>query len=300
MNYKLLINRRSLIITINLICFLFSACNQDLDKINTLSEFKNFKFFSEKEKINWENIDSKIDKKKKLEIYKKIKPLVFPGCKECYEYITNSDLYKSTHLIDINSDGKLDVIYEGPSGAEGDKVQIFLYEKDKFTNVFEGYQNLQSLNIENGKLKSFILLNFGCCADYNESQVQYFVNNKFEIKPLFERTKVSYIHPPKSIFKSPIKFKVINDKYTLRSSPLVDDTATYIWDKVTEGNWVERFPKGSTGYAWAEKKDKTGRIWWFVEMEPLKSQKGSSHGDEFIPTRHLGWMSSRFLKKLEK
>jgi hypothetical protein len=54
------------------------------------------------------------------------------------------------------------------------------------------------------------------------------------------------------------------------------------------------------GIAMAERADSTGRLWWFVRMEPATPPRDAQsqspeHDGHPVPAERLGWMSSRFL-----
>ena len=100
--------------------------------------------------------------------------------------------------------------------------------------------------------------------------------------------------------EKPIAFETINEKYTLRLTPKLDNE-TYFWGTDEQGNSIAIFPIGSTGTAMAENVDETGRIWWFVRMNNNKGNIGMfMHGDNNEePYRCYGWMSSRYLKRIE-
>jgi len=98
-----------------------------------------------------------------------------------------------------------------------------------------------------------------------------------------------------------IPFKVSSEKYNLRLSPEIDSTTDY-FGRDFYGNEIAEYPKGSLGYALAEKKDSSGRIWWFVLMTnniiPIRSFYPRWEG---APIKYfsIGWMSSKYLERLD-
>jgi hypothetical protein len=95
------------------------------------------------------------------------------------------------------------------------------------------------------------------------------------------------------------RFIVKNDKYKLRTSPIIIDKynedESNFERKPVYGNTLAEFSKGSKGVAIAEKLDETGRVWWFVIMdEDAKTGYNRFYDDQ--NASKAGWMSSRFLE----
>jgi hypothetical protein len=216
------------------------------------------------------------------------------------DFIANQDsLENYFHFIDLNGDKKLDAIYSGGTGAANEYVVFLLNTGDDYKILFEEYTNIRELVFKKGRLVGYTGLDFGCCAEYVEKETKYEVTENWQKIIIYQRAQTSYTIQPKNIFEKPIKFVVAKDIYKLRSSPIVDDTSMFIYDTIS--NVVSTYVKGSVGYAWSEISDNSGRLWWFVEMEPNNRQIGSriSANRDTIPVRNLGWMSSRFLQKIE-
>ena len=97
-------------------------------------------------------------------------------------------------------------------------------------------------------------------------------------------------------------FKTITEEYKLRLEPFINDTSTSSYPELVQGNTIAIYPKESLGYALSQQQDDTGRIWWFVIMKnnlkPISSvmYSGFYENDDYYS---CGWMSSRFLKKIE-
>ena len=107
---------------------------------------------------------------------------------------------------------------------------------------------------------------------------------------------------PSHYFDKPIRFEVLNNKYNIRFSPIIDDT-TEVWycGEPQNGNSLGKIKAGSIGYALAEATDSTGRIWWFVAMSPDSEIYKPIYYDKTISpdTYKLGWISSKFVKEIE-
>ncbi len=259
-----------------------------------------FHYFVYEDTLDWSKYDQQVTKPLRTKYIESIKIHFDSLAYEERDYSDEKKFNDRFHFIDLNADGKLDVIYAGFSGSEPDIVKIFLNKGNQLIPVFQGYQDLSTLVFdENKQLRSFTLLDFGCCAEYNEYETKYKVDNNFKIELIYQRARLVRTIPPTNIWSKPIKFLTLNDDYTLRSEPIKEDTGTYIYDAIGEGNFVAKYPKNAKGLAWAAYKDKTNRVWWFVEMYPVQNLKKNQiyRRDSLVAPRALGWMSSRFLQK---
>lgn len=99
----------------------------------------------------------------------------------------------------------------------------------------------------------------------------------------------------------PIRFKVTIDNYKLRHTPRFDDTSYQPWDYDTSkpgGNVIAHLAKYTQGYATGYKTDKSGRQWWYVEIDERSILNNFKlYGHEEFPTKIIGWVSSTFLEK---
>lgn len=260
------------------------------------------RFFEYADTIDWRKFDTQVTNTYRKQITEKLKVhfdtfAYYYDDNEPYREKKFKDCF---HFLDLNADGKLDALYAGFSGSEASLVKIFLHKENQFVQVFEGYQELSALVFDaNKKLTSFILLDFGCCADYIEYETKYNVRDNFNITLNYQRARIVRTQAPKTIWSTPIKFMTLNDGYALRSEPMKEDTATYLYGAIVEGNTVAKYPKNAKGLAWAEYKDKSNRVWWFVEMYPADNLKNNLiyRRDSLVAPRALGWMSSRFVQK---
>ena len=90
------------------------------------------------------------------------------------------------------------------------------------------------------------------------------------------------------------KIEVLNSPYYLRATPeIINDEFHYHYEK---GNIIAEFSKGDTGYALDQRTDNTGRVWYFVIMNPPQGN-GFHNYDIDRHEKWLGWMSSRFLDR---
>lgn len=254
------------------------------------------RFFVYEDSLDWKKYEQEVTSSFREQTTEQLK-VHFDSLAYAYD---DKKFKDSFHFMDLNADKKQDAIYNGFSGSEPNMVKIFLNNGKELIPVFEGYQDLSILVFDkNKKLTSFTLLDFGCCGEYDEYETKYYVDIDFNITFAYQRARVVRTQAPQHIWQKPIKFTTLNDDYALRSEPKKYDVKVGWFDIFKQGNVVAQYPKNARGLAWAEYKEKSGRVWWFVEMYPAANIKenlifprDSSH----IP-RSLGWMSSRFVQK---
>jgi len=111
----------------------------------------------------------------------------------------------------------------------------------------------------------------------------------------------NHLRKPKTYFEKPIKFKIQNSDYKLRFAPEIDDSTNYNISN-SKGNTVAFLDKEMNGTAYASKVDKTGRIWWYVEMMPNSAIRSDLLSNEYnSQSNHIiGWLSSRFIVKTDE
>ncbi len=261
-----------------------------------------FHFFTQKDTVDWGKIEKKVSTKERRIFASRIKgqfKFFFEQAGYGLGGYSIADFENKLHFIDLNGDGKLDIIYCGYSGGESYYTRMFLNVNGKYVKIFEEAQYLESLDFDKlGKLKSLVMLDFGCCAEYIEYETTYLINAGYKFVIQLRRAKASFTVPPQRMLAHPFKIIVVNDNSKLRSAPAIDDLSTVIYDAEGLGNVIAKYSRNSTGLVWAEESDSTGRTWWLVEMEPVKKLSYSLvyFGDK-IPKSIVGWMSSRCLKK---
>jgi len=211
------------------------------------------------------------------------------------------------HFVNLNGDKNIDLIYEGNAGSEGSYVTFYLNTGKQLEGIETQNGYVWDLKFKENKLSSFVIYNPGCCAETIEFERHYNVSPLFKCKLEWQVSIIQGMNKfePDSFFQKPFQFQTLNEDYSLRYEPRISDQVP---NEISEGargpyhgNSTALYPKGSIGTAWATKKDSTGREWWLVEMEPLKYLKFDAYYslDDF-PTRYIGWMSSRFVKKLDQ
>jgi len=252
------------------------------------------------DKLNyWEEIT---DKTAKLEFVNKLKEIRDED-NECYLIFFRLEDF---HVVDIDRDGLKDIVYSGMCGIDGSATVIFRNNGESFDELLFVIGRIHQVPDFNSNLPfSFTLRNYACCGGFTSVFEKYILvneNGNYSYKLQTREDYVSETVFPEAYFEKPIAFKTVREKYNLRFSPAIDDTSEVARPYEDYGNTVRSYPANSIGYAIAAKKDETGRIWWFVRMDN-KTAKGleytSKVGDNSEePTFSLGWMSSRFVERI--
>ncbi|OFY08316.1 MAG: hypothetical protein A2W99_07000 [Bacteroidetes bacterium GWF2_33_16] len=250
--------------------------------------------------IDWEEIT---DKTVKLEFVNKLKAIRDED-NECYLIFFNLE---SFHVIDIDRDGVKDIVYSGECGLEGGSTVIFRNNGESFDELLSVIGEIHQVSELNSNLPfSFTLRNYACCGGFTDVFEKYILvkeNGNYLYKLQLREDYVSETVFPETYFEKPIAFKTVREKYNLRFSPVIDDTSEVARPYEDYGNTVRTYPANSIGYAIAEKKDETGRIWWFVRMDNKTAigleytRKVGDNSEE--PTFSLGWMSNRFVEIID-
>lgn len=215
-----------------------------------------------------------------------------------YEEISGMQGFESSlHFIELNNDGKPDVIYFGYIGGAGVDVVFLLNQGGSYKVLYSEMTVLADVQLKNNRLISYTSLYLGCCAEYNFRETMYSVSDDMVRTLIYQRAFTNYIKFPEKTYNRPKKIMVEKDSSKMRSCPLADDQEMYIYDTIS--NVLSTYRKGAAGYAWAEQKDSLGTTWVFVEMLPTDKQSGSRMNSSMdsVKTYNLGWMDSRYLKK---
>lgn len=266
-------------------------------KLNSsISTLKDTIFFDYNSKINWKDYEVEIDLETKNKFLSKFDSI--------YNYVKNDDFYGEKydsmfHFLHLNGDTLIDVIFEGWSGGEPDICEFYYNTGDTFKLKFQALQYISQITIQDRKLKSFKMLDFGCCAEFVDWETLYEINND-TLNILRKRAKVSETIKPENYYKTPVKFMVNNTPYFLRFEPKINNDELYAPYYEGEGNKVAEYKEGDLGIAYAEKIDSTGRKWWFVEMESkIQFNYNIMYNTDNNSAKCMGWMSSRFLKEIK-
>ncbi|MEQ9403369.1 MAG: hypothetical protein RIM99_07290 [Cyclobacteriaceae bacterium] len=203
------------------------------------------------------------------------------------------------HPVHINLDNDIDLIFNGPSGGESFSVKVYLNRNGKLELVESDVGAIQNVTrkFPDAPL-TMDFLQYGCCDDPINFLEQWTIlhNNP---RTVIRSSKYYFMDEtefPES-WNTMVKFKVTNTPYTLRATPEIinDKPLTYHYE---QGNKLAEYSDGDIGYAISSKTDETGRVWWFVSMNP-PNEDGYSVYKIRRSEKWLGWMSSRFLEKIK-
>ncbi|HEY0020294.1 MAG TPA: hypothetical protein VGC13_28615 [Longimicrobium sp.] len=233
-------------------------------------------------------------------------------------YDPNGERARDFRFVDFSGDGVADVIYNGPwftrndagefGAGEGTRLKLWQVIEGRAVRVMDHHGDLQRVwRGRAGGPVSFRVVHYGCCSDPVWSIAYH--------RPVQRGDTVRYephhwvmgrqeLQIPPRFLAEPRRFTVGNDGYLLRASPRVQDANAaegeewYAWEG--RGNALAEYARGARGTALAEQTDSTGRVWWFVRMDPATPPRDAQsqppeHDGHPVPAERLGWMSSRFL-----
>lgn len=216
------------------------------------------------------------------------------------DYYTKEDYYNSFHFVHLNDDEHLDLVFEGWGGGEANVVRFYLNENGIMKLFFEGYQQLYDLQFEGTKqLKSFNILDFGCCSPFDIKMQHYTINNNKSVALEWGVTCLSALTKPKYFFQKAKRIKVAKPSVDMRYEPLIapEDQLGYSGPLDLVGNKTALYHKGQKGLAYAEERDSAGNVWWLVEMEvqdTFEFNEIHQYADQKYPI--LGWINRNDLK----
>lgn len=249
-------------------------------------------FFS-KSKFEWEKWEVNYTANEKTNIINMLKADLKKNSLEYVNYLTdNLDDY---HIMDVNSDGKWDIIYSGFAGSEKNSLLMFVKEDNEFVEKINTYGEIIEISRESSFSPITLkVMDNPCCEDtiYSFKQFNFHIENT----KIFYRMSLKINFLESTIFpdtcNNNIAFETINEEYKLRNTPeIIDDI---------NSNVIAVYPEGSIGTAIFSKEDQeSNRVWWFVIMKNNKSALMDSLDDDSdLDYYSMGWMSSRFLKKI--
>ena len=219
-----------------------------------------------------------------------------------------NSLENDLHVVDFNGNGLDDIIYNGHLCSEADYIIIYINTGESFTKIFNETQQIHKMVFENGKVQRLYIRDGGCCCEYIGINKIFGVDYSSDLPKINLISQMQYLNNsveeyPSRYFDKSIEFEVLNDRYNIRFSPVIDDTTEvgYCGQDI-QGNSLGKIKSGSIGYALAEKIDSTGRVWWFTALRPdSEIYESMYHDADIIPNSYkLGWISSRFVKEIKE
>ncbi len=206
------------------------------------------------------------------------------------------DLRKSLYPVEINGDGRVDIIFTGYSGGPSDLTRIYLNRDDHFELVFEDYQYLTVFKKKKGILASLQTGDIGAGDDFLYFTRDYEVNWE-QGTPVFIKGKQTvackYTEEPSRNFKTPVPFRSTADTLMVRASAArLNEPFNPRMD--TFGNIVARYRQKIRGEALAVKTLGNGNTWYYVEIFPGVVPAASIlYQAEKVPTFLRGWVSGQ-------
>lgn len=259
-----------------------------------------FKLIYEKD-LDWSEFDIEISMDEKLEFLKQIKK--FDNKNYFRNHYGYTDDENSFSFVDLNNDNKIDIIYYGYLSSELMVSIIFMNSDKGYYYLGEIIGTIKKIEKTNFifDVKTYISI---CCAGHQYSINNHTIDFTKKSGELYHKQRMiftDYIDKPKTLLKKEIPFVVMNETYSLRFNPFINDSDIEVQvtaEAYLKGNKLASYPKGSKGIAIADSVDNTGRVWWFVVMDPADIDDKNFFPDNInIPTYYTGWMSNRYLKQ---
>lgn len=210
------------------------------------------------------------------------------------------------HLIDYNNDHKIDVLYNGWTGGEGEMLQIIKNTGSEYEISQTIYGAVKDLKIEDNKITEIEILDYACCAGYVDHLQLWQLNGYSQYSAVNDLALIVGTEIPSQTFDNPFKFEIKNEQYNMRIEPKIKELKenNNDFDPINEQNISASFTTGNTGTAIAQKEDDTGRVWWLVIMDQMPSNQFPmlfyEGNNDIYSYKPVGWISSRYVQKLEK
>jgi len=205
---------------------------------------------------------------------------------------TVKDLRKSLFPVDINGDGRPDIIFCGFSGGEADLTRIYLNQETGFKLVFEDYQYIVYLSFNEGSLTRIRTADPGCCDAYLYFQKEYEVKYTGAY-PDFIRGKqtaeFSHAERPLQMLPKPFTCTSKYDTILIRASGAIQNEP---WNPYMEtwGNIIGGYTQKIRMSVIAVKQNR-GIEWFYVEIMPgVRPKKSIFYDTDKYPTFIRGWV----------
>ena len=291
----------------------FSSCNSSHDDVNEQDELiddQRIDWPADTMLVSFKELDSA--SKKTVEVMMKSLQS-WDGFNEFLLEYYSDEIPSFFFEIDFNKDGLLDVVYYGPSGAESDKLILYLNQNGQYEAFYDGYGYVVNFIFVDSILNTMFTHVPGCCADHSFLQKEFrFALIGGEFNHNCVKTICSYEAPDyKNAFANPKRIEINATPYYLRHSPNIDND-TVFYGNSSDNNWTEwlivgnkigTLKKGDKGIAIAYEKDDSGREWWFVildaDVRPKENFLEYAMEKDAKNFHFSGWVSSRYIIELE-
>jgi hypothetical protein len=180
---------------------------------------------------------------------------------------TNERNYRT---LDIDLDGKTDVIYNGPNPCgEGNLVMTWIAGKKTYKFTDHIRQNSLYLRVLPSNKPTIVGVSIGCCDSVTD---EYFVlGNDHSSLYIMKDT----VRPQRPVEMA--KPFTTNQEISLRSSPKIEnaynESASEHLQTAVFGNLTGKYLAGAKGSILAEQSAKNGEKWVFVSMDGSESKR---------------------------
>jgi hypothetical protein len=249
--------------------------------------------------------EKKVSKEFKIKELKKCKN--FERCLARNKELPSPHFYEGFHFVDFDNDGKIDIVGDADCGnSESNSIYLFKNKGTFYEIVYMSMGAIINPHFDSSsKMLAFTRWEYPCCAD-NQNMYE-------DVVLLLKKGKLTFVSGQLTCFISGTEFplqmdssskqeyETILETYKLRGTPAIDDNIKLYEEDDEKGNVIAAYPKHSVCIKLAEATDKDGKVWWFVKMRNnmIPTKNRIYRGDDKTPYNSFGWLSSRFLKKLD-
>lgn len=233
--------------------------------------------------------------------------MAMPAMSQCMKdaSVKAEALLAGFHWVDFDRDACPDLLFQGKIG---DKEWTFLFrnrDDSALMLVMETRGSIVLANHPEDRMPLVVAVwDHSCCGDrvssYSRWACAVTYGNSYMQRLsqglVFDHTLL----PDAGKQCAPkARFRTVNYSSLLRMTPFVDDEGLYDGIHGWPGNFLGKYPEGSTGTIFHEIKDKDGVVWYFVRMDNPQALR--IHSDRFLnsgevetPTQYYyyGWIHS--------
>jgi hypothetical protein len=226
--------------------------------------------------------------------------------------------FNSYHILNVNGDSLMDVIYEGShSASEIDNIVVFINTGNGIEIALKIYGNIENFSFKDNKLSKMQTIIWPCCGNYITYRHYYSCDKvKYDMQhspdssfSLFQQKYFSNLFPvyldstevleyferPNTLNQN--KVFITNDFAYLTFKPETainkiisdEDYGTDISYLAEENNLIARLKPGSKGKILAEEIGLDGNKYFFIRTHNLNSDRSIFNNSNFII---YGWLKS--------